>query len=60
MRLSPVMLVAAERVRLQPALAPAIREFTDLYLQARFGGAPCDAFRLRALLEQVRANPRHR
>jgi transglutaminase-like putative cysteine protease len=42
---------------LQPALAPAIREFTDLYLQARFGGAPCDAFRLRALLEQVRSNP---
>lgn len=43
---------------LQPALAPAIREFTDLYLQARFGGSPCDAFRLRALLEKVRTTPR--
>ena len=45
---------------LQPALAPAIQEFTDLYLQARFGGTPCDAFRLRALLEQVRSAPRPR
>ena len=45
---------------LQPALAPVVREFTNLYLQARFGGAPCDAFRLRALLEQVRSAPRPR
>lgn len=44
----------------QPALAPAVREFTDLYQQARFGGAPCDTFRLRALLEQVRSAPRPR
>jgi transglutaminase-like putative cysteine protease len=43
---------------LQPALAPAVTEFTDLYAQARFGGLPCDAFRLRALLEQIRSSPR--
>jgi protein-glutamine gamma-glutamyltransferase len=43
---------------LQPALAPAVHEFTDLYLEARFGGRPCDAFRLRALLETVRSAPR--
>ena len=43
---------------LQPALAPAVREFTDLYARARFGGAPCDAFRLRALLDVVRSAPR--
>ena len=42
---------------LQPGLASAVQEFTDLYLKARFGGAPCDAFRLRALLEQVRITP---
>jgi hypothetical protein len=40
--------------------APAVQEFTDLYVQSRFGGAPCDAFRLRALLEQIRATPRPR
>jgi protein-glutamine gamma-glutamyltransferase len=44
----------------QSAVAPAIREFTDLYVQSRFGGVPCDAFRLRALLEQIRAAPRPR
>jgi hypothetical protein len=38
-----------------PALAPAIREFTQIYAQARFGGAPCDTLRLRTLLEQVNA-----
>jgi len=37
-----------------------VREFTDLYAQARFGGAACDAFRLRALLDQIRAVPRPR
>ena len=42
---------------LQGGLAPAVKEFTDLYVQSRFGGAPCDAFRLRALLEQVRSAP---
>jgi transglutaminase-like putative cysteine protease len=50
----------ADSLALQPALAPAVREFTDLYAQARFGGVTCDAFRLRALLEQIRAVPRHR
>jgi hypothetical protein len=42
----------------QPALASTVQEFTDLYLQARFGDVPCDAFRLRALLETVRSTPR--
>ena len=49
----------ADSLALQAGLAPAVREFTDLYAQARFGGAACDAFRLRALLEQIRAVPRH-
>jgi len=40
---------------LQPALGSAVGEFTMLYAQARFGGTPCDALRLRALLEQIRA-----
>lgn len=50
----------ADSLALQPALAPAVREFTNLYAQARFGGAPCDAFRLRALLEQIRSALRRR
>src|SRR5215469_12945652 len=50
----------ADSLALQPGLAPAVREFTDLYAQARFGGVACDAFRLHALLEQIRAVPRHR
>ena len=50
----------ADSLALQPALAPAVREFTDLYAQARFGGAACDALRLRALLAQIRAVPRPR
>ena len=37
-----------------PALAPALGEFTLLYAQARFGGAPCDAPRLQDLLQQIR------
>ena len=45
----------ADSLALHPVLAPAVREFTDLYAQARFGGAACDAFRLRALLDQIRA-----
>jgi transglutaminase-like putative cysteine protease len=40
---------------LQGGLAPTVQEFTDLYVQSRFGGTPCDAFRLRALLEQIRS-----
>jgi len=49
-----------DSLALQLALAPAVREFTDLYTRARFGGATCDTFRLRALLEQIRALPRPR
>ena len=44
----------------QPELAGPLREFTELYAQARFGDKPCDSFRLRALLEQIRSVPRHR
>ncbi|MGC1484446.1 MAG: DUF3488 and transglutaminase-like domain-containing protein [Candidatus Acidiferrum sp.] len=40
----------------QPRLAPAVHEFTRCYTQARYGGAPCDTIRLRALLEQIRAS----
>jgi transglutaminase-like putative cysteine protease len=45
---------------LQPELVPAIREFTELYVQARFGDKPCDSLRLRALLDEVRSAPRPR
>ncbi len=37
-----------------PGIAPAANEFTRLYAQARYGGAPCDALRLRALLHEIR------
>ncbi|PYU65167.1 MAG: hypothetical protein DMG49_24895 [Acidobacteria bacterium] len=43
-----------------PNLAPAVREFTQLYGKARFGGAPCDTTRLRQLLGQIRAALRRR
>jgi transglutaminase-like putative cysteine protease len=43
-----------------PNLAPPVREFTQLYGQARFGGAPCDTTRLKQLLGQVRAASRGR
>jgi transglutaminase-like putative cysteine protease len=43
-----------------PGLAPALHEFTQIYAYARFGGAPCDTLRLRALLEQIRAALRGR
>jgi protein-glutamine gamma-glutamyltransferase len=43
-----------------PAAAPFVREFTQLYAQARFGGASCDAPRLRALLGQIRSALRSR
>jgi hypothetical protein len=36
-------------------IAPAVREFIDIYGGARFGAAPCNAVRLRELLAQVRA-----
>jgi len=38
-----------------PQLAPAVQEFTQIYVHARFGGAPCNTTRLGQLLEQVRA-----
>jgi hypothetical protein len=47
----------AATLAVQPSLATAVGEFTSLYTQARFGGAVCDAFRLRALLEQIRSTP---
>ena len=40
--------------------SPAVREFTALYGHARFGGAPCDISRLRALLTQIRTSLRTR
>ncbi len=49
---TPLEFAAAVR---EPGLAPAVREFTQLYAHARFGGVPCDTLRLRGLLEQVRA-----
>src|SRR5579885_1984493 len=42
----------------EPALAPAVREFTLLYADARFGGAPCNLPRLRELLLQIRSGSR--
>jgi hypothetical protein len=45
----------AASATLQPELAPAVREFTELYSQARFGNLPCDATRLRNLLQQIRS-----
>jgi protein-glutamine gamma-glutamyltransferase len=38
----------------EPRLAHVVREFTQIYGDARFGGAPCDALKLRQLLEQIR------
>lgn len=43
-----------------PQVAPAVQEFTQLYVDARFGGAPCDTTRLGQLLEQIRAALRPR
>jgi hypothetical protein len=43
-----------------PNLAPSVREFTQIYADARFGGAPCDTTRLRQLLDQIRAALRAR
>ena len=48
----------AASFKLQTGFAPAVQEFTDLYVRSRFGGVPCDALRLRTLLEQVRSIPR--
>jgi protein-glutamine gamma-glutamyltransferase len=38
----------------EPSLSSVVREFTQIYAQARFGGAPCDTLRLRGLLERAR------
>jgi hypothetical protein len=54
---TPLEFAAAVNV---PQLAPAVEEFTQLYVDARFGGAPCDTTRLGQLLEQVRAALRGR
>ena len=43
---------------LHPDLVPAVREFTVLYGEARFGSAPCDTERLRRLLAQIRSAPK--
>src|ERR1700686_953515 len=43
-----------------PNLAPAVREFTQIYAHARFGGAPCDTTRLRHLLDQIQTALRAR
>jgi hypothetical protein len=43
-----------------PELAPALREFTQVYALARFGGAPCETSRLRQLLESIRTALRTR
>jgi transglutaminase-like putative cysteine protease len=42
----------------EPAVAPAVREFTSLYAQARFGGVVCDTTRLRTLLGHIRSTLR--
>jgi transglutaminase-like putative cysteine protease len=41
-------------------LAPAVREFTQIYAHARFGGAPCNTSRLRQLLDEIRTVLRSR
>jgi hypothetical protein len=41
-------------------LSPAVREFTEIYAHARFGGAVCDTVRMRDLLTQVRTSLRAR
>jgi len=41
-------------------VAPAVREFIDIYSRARFGEAPCNAVRLRELMAQVRLALRSR
>src|SRR3989454_2971806 len=43
-----------------PNLASPVREFTQIYARARFGGAPCDTPRLRQLLDQIRSALRAR
>ena len=45
----------ARSLTIRPELAPAVREFTQLYSQARFGNLPCDTVRLRALLQEIKS-----
>ncbi len=45
---------------LQPEIAPAVRQFTNHYAEARFGNAPCDTNHLRTLLAQIRSTPKQR
>jgi transglutaminase-like putative cysteine protease len=59
-RITQTPLEFATSSGLQPELSGPVREFTELYAEARFGAKPCDSFRLRVLLEQIRAVPRHR
>lgn len=54
---TPLEFAAAVKL---PQLAPAVEEFTQLYVHARFGGAPCETTRLGQLLKQVRAALRGR
>ena len=54
---TPLEFAAAVR---EPTLASPVREFTQIYAQARFGGGACDAVRLQELLEQVRNRLRNR
>ena len=58
-RESQTALEFASTVR-TPMLAPVVREFTQVYADSRFGGAPCDVPRLHGLLEQVRSALRSR
>lgn len=41
-------------------LVPAVREFTEVYAHARFGGVACDTQRMGSLLETLRAGMRRR
>lgn len=50
----------AASLAFEGGLAPTVQEFTNLYARSRFGGVPCDALRLRTLLEQIRSLPRPR
>ena len=43
-----------------PSLASPVREFTRIYADTRFGGAPCNTSRLKELLDQVRDTLRAR
>lgn len=43
-----------------PGVSSAVGEFTRLYVHARFGGAPCDASRLRDLIQQAKTALRGR